>query len=133
MSPDSDDPGLRFKFVGYLGQARIPIQIDVGFGDVVVPEAKEIDFPTLLDMEPPRLSAYSLESVVSEKFQAALDLADLNSRMKDFYDIWMLSQSYSFDGLVLQSAIIATCSRRHTTIRAGAELFTQQFSDPPEK
>jgi predicted nucleotidyltransferase component of viral defense system len=99
----------------------------------VVPEAKEMDFPTLLDMDPPKVSAYSIESVVAEKFQAGLDLADLNSRMKDFYDIWVLSQRYSFDGLVLQNAIMATCARRNTSIQAGARLFTQQFSDRPEK
>jgi len=133
MSPDSEAPGLRFKFFGYLGQARIPMQIDVGFGDIVVPETKEIDFPTLLDMEPPKLLAYSLESVVAEKFEAALDLADLNSRMKDFYDIRALSHRYSFDGLVLQEAIVATCSRRNTPIHVKAELFSRRFADRPDK
>lgn len=111
LSQNSDYPGLRFKFTGYLGQAQIPIQIDVGFGDQVIPEIKEIEFPTLLGMEPPRVSAYSVESVVAEKFEAALDLADLNSRMKDFYDIWALSNSYEFDGKVLREAITTTCSR----------------------
>jgi predicted nucleotidyltransferase component of viral defense system len=133
MSSDSDYPGLRFKFIGYLGQAQIPMQIDVGFGDQVIPGIKEIEFPTLLGMEPPRVSAYSIESVVAEKFEAALDLADLNSRMKDFYDIWALSRSYSFDGKVLREAIIATCSRRQTTIETRADLFSAEFASRTEK
>ena len=133
MSPDSEYPSLRFKFLGNLGQAQIPMQIDVGFGDQVIPEIKEIEFPTLLDMEPPRVAAYSIESVIAEKFEAALDLADLNSRMKDFYDIWALSRSYSFDGKVLREAIIATCSKRQTAIETHASLFSAEFANRTEK
>jgi len=133
ISPDSEYPGLRFKFIGYLGQAKIPMQIDVGFGDIVTPEIREIEFPSLLGMETPRVSAYSIESVVAEKFEAALDLADLNSRMKDFYDIWALSLSNEFDGKVLREAIIATCSRRQTTIETQAELFSSDFANRTDK
>jgi predicted nucleotidyltransferase component of viral defense system len=133
LSPDSEYPGLRFKFIGYLGQAQIPMQIDVGFGDQVTPEIKEIEFPTLLGMEPPRVSAYSIESVVAEKFEAALDLADLNSRMKDFYDLWALSRSYDFDGKVLREAIIATSSRRQTAVKTQAELFSAEFANRTDK
>jgi predicted nucleotidyltransferase component of viral defense system len=75
LSRDLNYPSLRFRLTSYLGQAQIPIQIDVGFGDQVIPEIKEIEFPTLLGMEPPRVSAYSVESVIAEKFEAALDLA----------------------------------------------------------
>jgi len=133
MSPDSEYPGFRFKFTGNLGQAKIPIQIDVGFGDQVIPAIKEMEFPTLLDMEPPRVSAYSIESVVAEKFEAALDLADLNSRMKDFYDIWALSRSFSFNGKALQEAIIATCSRRQTAIETKSQLFSDEFANRNDK
>ena len=133
LSQDSDYPGLRFRFTGYLGQAQIPMQIDIGFGDQVIPEIKEIEFPTLLGMEPPRISAYSIESVVAEKFEAALDLADLNSRMKDFYDIWALSNSYEFDGNVLREAITATCSRRQTIIETQAEIFSAGFANRLDK
>jgi predicted nucleotidyltransferase component of viral defense system len=129
MSPDSEYPSFRFKFMGNLGQAKIPMQVDVGFGDQVVPAIKEIEFPTLLDMEPPIVLVYSIESVVAEKFEAALDLADLNSRMKDFYDIWTLSRSFAFDGKVLQEAIIATCSRRQTTIETQSQLFSDEFAN----
>ncbi len=133
MSPDSEYPGLRFKFLGYLGQARIPMQIDIGFGDHVVPDPKEIEFPTLLEMDPPIILSYSLETVISEKFETALDLADLNSRMKDFYDIWLLSQRHPFDGEIIQKAVTATCKRRKTTIRSDSEMFTEDFAERPDK
>jgi predicted nucleotidyltransferase component of viral defense system len=133
MSPHLEYPGARLKFIAQLGQASIPIQIDIGFGDEVVPAPKEMEFPTLLDMEPPVVNGYSLETIIAEKFEAALDLADLNSRMKDFYDIWALSQKFSFDGQLLQEAIAATCIRRKTIIRSDAEIFSKDFADRPEK
>lgn len=133
MSPNAGHQGIRFKFVGQLGQARIPMQIDVGFGDRVVPEPREVAFPTLLDMDPPLIVGYSMEAVVAEKFEAALDLADLNSRMKDFYDIWALSQKYSFDGPSLQEAITATCARRKTAISPEAEVFSKEFAEGSDK
>ena len=79
MSEDTEYPGIRLKFNAWLGKARIPMQIDVGFGDVVVPAAQEMSFATLLDMEPPVIRAYSAETIVAEKFEASLDLADINS------------------------------------------------------
>ena len=128
MAPDTEYPGIRLKFVGKLGNTRIPMQLDIGFGDVVVPDVKEMVFPTILDMEAPTILAYAIETIVAEKFEAALDLADLNSRMKDFYDLWVLSQKYSFDGRSLQEAITATCKRRGTIIRSDAEIFLTEFS-----
>jgi len=133
MSPDSDYPGIRFKFVARLGQARIPMQVDIGFGDPLVPAAIEMTFPTLLDMEPPVIMAYAIETIIAEKFEAALDLADLNSRMKDFYDIWVLSQKYSFQGGPLQEAIIATCTRRKTPISPNARIFSEEFVKRSDK
>ncbi|MCD4716224.1 MAG: nucleotidyl transferase AbiEii/AbiGii toxin family protein [Desulfobacterales bacterium] len=133
MSPDSEYPGVRFKFACHLGRARIPMQIDIGFGDQVVPSPREIEFPTLLDMEPPVIFGYSLETVIAEKFEAALDLADLNSRMKDFYDIWALRQKFSFDGQLLQEAIIATCNRRKTAIQSDANIFSTKFIERSDK
>lgn len=133
MAPDSEYPGVRLKFVGKLGKAKIPMRIDVGFGDAVVPDAKDMVFPTLLDMKAPTILAYAIETIIAEKFEAALDLADLNSRMKDFYDLWVLSQKYPFDGRSLQEAIIATCNRRGTTIRSDAEIFLTDFSQHVDK
>jgi len=133
MASDSESPGMRLKFSAQLGQARIPIQIDIGFGDEVVPTPKEITFPTLLDMEPPLINGYSLETMIAEKFEAALDLADVNSRMKDFYDIWGLSNKFPFSGRLLQEAIVATCKRRKTIVRSSAGIFSNDFSDRLEK
>ena len=133
MTPNTEYPGIRFKFAGRLGQARIPMQLDIGFGDAVVPDAIDMVFPTILDMEAPTILAYSIETIVAEKFEAALDLADLNSRMKDFYDLWVLSRKYSFDGRSLQKAITATCKKRGTIIRTDAEIFSTEFSQHVDK
>jgi predicted nucleotidyltransferase component of viral defense system len=133
MAPDSEYPGIRLKFVGKLGKAKIPMRIDIGFGDAVVPDAKDMVFPTLLDMKAPTILAYAIETIIAEKFEAALDLADLNSRMKDFYDLWVLSQKYFFAGRSLQEAIIATCNKRGTVIRSNAEIFSPEFSQHVDK
>ena len=87
----ADYEGVRIKFVGFLDNARIAMQLDVGFGDVVHPEAEENYYPTVLDFPAPRLRTYPRESVVAEKFQAMVFLGTLNSRMKDFFDIWLLA------------------------------------------
>jgi predicted nucleotidyltransferase component of viral defense system len=129
MAEDAEYPGIRLKFDAWLGKARIPIQIDIGFGDAVVPDALEMTFPTLLDMEPPIVKAYSIETIVAEKFEASLDLAELNSRMKDFYDIWILSRKYPFHGSTLQDAIMATCQRRSTPLSSNALIFSKEFAD----
>ena len=128
MAEEAEYPGMRLKFDAWLGKARIPMQIDVGFGDAVVPEAREMTFPALLDMEPPVVRAYSIETIVAEKFEASLDLAALNSRMKDFYDLWMLSRAYPFHGLTLQDAVMATCERRATPLSTRALIFSKEFA-----
>ncbi len=128
MAENAEYLGIRLKFYAWLGRARIPMQIDVGFGDAVVPDAREMTFPTLLDMEPPVIRAYSIETIVAEKFEASLDLAEINSRMKDFYDIWMLSHAYSFYGRPLQDSVTATCERRATALTAKALIFSKEFA-----
>ena len=133
MAEDAEYPGIRLKFDAWLGKARIPMQIDVGFGDAVVPDAREMTFPTLLDMEPPVVRAYSIETIVAEKFEASLDLAELNSRMKDFYDIWMLSRAYPFHGPTLQDAVMATCQRRATPLTSRALIFSKEFAAGADK
>jgi len=128
MAEDAEYPGIRLKFDAWLGKAKIPMQIDIGFGDAVVPGALEMTFPTLLDMEPPIVKAYSIETIVAEKFEASLELAELNSRMKDFYDIWILSRKYPFHGSTLQDAIMATCQRRSTPLSSQALIFSKEFA-----
>ncbi len=109
------------------------MQIDVGLGDIMIPGARDMTFPTVLDMEPPVVKAYSVETIIAEKFEASLNLAELNSRMKDFYDIWMLSRAYPFRGSTLQDAVIATCQRRATPPSSRSPIFSQEFADRSDK
>jgi hypothetical protein len=110
------------------------LQVDIGFGDVVTPEAKTVEYPTLLDFPAPSLRAYPKETVVSEKVQAMVALGILNSRMKDFYDVWTMSQEFKFGGKTLARAIRATFDRRKTLIpRATPVALTEEFAKTPEK
>lgn len=106
--------GVRVTLKAFLGKAKIPLQIDVGFGDVVTPQAEEIEFGGLLGFPPARMRAYPRESVIAEKLEAMVTLDLANSRMKDFYDLYQLSQEFAFDGRVLCEAISATFRRRGT-------------------
>ena len=126
--------GIRLTLVARLEQAEIPLQIDVGFGDVVTPTPKYVDFPTILDMPPPSLRVYSKESVISEKYEAMVRLGIANSRMKDFYDIWVLSKDFDFEGLMLAKAIKATFSTRQTALPKNTPVaFSGDFSGNPTK
>jgi len=89
---DEQYDGNRITLVAVLGNARIPIRIDIGFGDTVIPSPVKVEYPTLLDMPSPHLFVYPRETVVAEKFEAMVDLGIGNSRMKDFYDIWYLAK-----------------------------------------
>ena len=108
--------GLRIKTTATIGGAKIRVAIDIGFGDAVEPDAAEVELPVLLDLPPPSLRAYARETVIAEKFQALVMLGRANSRMKDLYDIWVLSRSYKFTGDGLARAIAATFARRKTEI-----------------
>jgi hypothetical protein len=108
--------GIRVQIEARLDSARIDVQVDVGFGDVIVPGPQEVDFPVLLDGPSPRIRVYSRESVVAEKLHAAALLGDANSRMKDFYDLYALSRLFAFDGLTLTRAIAETFERRRMSL-----------------
>lgn len=108
--------GQRIQLFAYLGNARIKVQIDVAFGDVITPHAEEIEYPTLLDFPSPHVRAYPKESVVSEKLEAIVTLGMPNSRMKDFYDVWAISKIFPFEGSTLARAIKRTFGRRKTPI-----------------
>lgn len=108
--------GIRIEFIAYIGKMRLNMQVDVGFGDVIVPGPIPIDFPALLEFPSPHLLAYSPESAIAEKFQAMVMLDSANSRMKDFYDIWLLARSHAFKGTLLSQAIHATFQRRQTPL-----------------
>lgn len=122
-------PGKRIGLRGRLGNARLDLQIDVGFGDAVTPEPAEIDYPALLDSPSPRVRAYPCETVIAEKLQALVAFGMAISRMKDFYDIWMLSKQFPFDGVSLSTAVRATFERRGTAIPAGVPTaLTDEFA-----
>ncbi len=108
--------GLRITLQAELARARLPIQIDLGFGDAVTPGPQTVDYPALLDAEPPRLRAYPPETVVAEKYQALTSLGFINTRMKDFFDLWAISETFAFDGPVFAQAIAATFARRETLL-----------------
>lgn len=108
--------GLRIETKAHLAGAKIKVQIDLGFGDAVTPDAMEIDYPVLLDSPVPRIRAYPKETVVAEKLQVIVALGMTNGRMKDFYDLWMMSRHFAFDGATLAKAIAATFGRRRTSL-----------------
>jgi hypothetical protein len=108
--------GVRVILTGFLGTAKIPIQLDFGFGDVVTPGPQSISYPTILDFPAPLLRGYPRETVIAEKFHAMVQLGTLNSRMKDFCDIWLLSRQFDFDADILGRALTATFSHRKTTL-----------------
>ena len=120
--------GLRMRFRAMLGVARIPMQIDIGFGNAIEPPATETDYPTLLDMPAPRLRAYPQEAVVAEKLHAMVVLGEHNSRYKDFYDLYVLARQFRFEGERLTRSIVATFERRRTPIGSALPVaFTAQF------
>lgn len=129
IKEDADYEGVRVRFIGRLGNARVAMQIDVGFGDVVIPGAQAITYPVLLDFPAPQLSGYPRETVVAEKFHAMVYLRTLNSRMKDFYDVWLLAQQFAFDGGLLAKAIAATFANRETAIDVAPIAFTPDFTE----
>jgi len=126
--------GQRVKVNVKLGNAKIRIQIDVGFGDAVTPKAKIISYPVLLDFPAPRVRAYPKESQIAEKLQSMVFLGMANSRMKDFYDIFILSKTFSFDGSTLVKAIKATFKRRDTQIPKDIPLaLSDEFANSTDK
>lgn len=127
ITEDADYEGIRVRFRGALDTARVHMQIDIDFGDVVYPKAEESDLPTLLDDTAPRLLCYSRESAIAEKFEAMVKLGELNSRMKDFYDIRLLSRQFDFVGENLAEAIRRTFNRRGTSFPDVFVAFTEVF------
>lgn len=127
IAHDADYQGRRVLFFGYLERMRIRMKIDIGFSDIVLPEPILINFPTALDMNPPILQGYTRESAIAEKFHAMVFLGIQNSRMKDFYDIYVLSMNYSFKGVHLSQALQGTFKRRHTNIPTSLIITSSSF------
>jgi hypothetical protein len=126
--------GIRVELVARVTNALVRLQVDVGFGDPITPEAAVVDFPALLDFPAPRLRAYPRETVVAEKLEAMVQLGMANSRMKDFYDIFVLARDFDFDGDLLTRAIRATFGRRKTPLSTSLPVaLTATFADDPTK
>jgi hypothetical protein len=126
--------GHRVQFTANLAEARIHLQVDIGYGDLITPEASYIDYPTLLEYPAPKIRAYPKESVVSEKVQAMVALGMVNSRLKDFYDIWIISKEFGFEGQTLVESIIGTFNRRSTDIPISLPTaLTEEFANDAEK
>lgn len=129
IKEDTDYGGVRVRFRGFLERTRIVMQIDVGFGDVIYPKPKTINYPVILDLPQPHLKGYTVESVVSEKFETMVKLGLLNSRMKDFYDIWLMLRRFDFNGAKLTEALKRTFSHRKTPFPEDKTLFAEEIYD----
>jgi hypothetical protein len=133
IKEDADYEGVRVQFHATLAKARIPMQLDIGFGDVITPGPTEVVYPTMLGFPAPVLRAYPKETVIAEKLEAIAVLGVLNSRMKDYYDLALLSRMYQFDGEPLGRAILATFRHRGTTIEAEPIGLTRAYWDDPAR
>jgi len=126
--------GVRLYIDASFHTVRQRIQIDVGFGDIVIPVVQELEYPILLDdMQVPVIQAYSKETVIAEKFQAMIELSVVNSRMKDFYDVYKLLAENEFDNDTLEEAIKATFANRETSYTENHALFTAEFATNPQR
>lgn len=126
IAEEAEYAGVRIRLAGTLGTAKLTLQLDVGFGDVVHPGPGMITFPTLIDLPAPRLKGYSRESVIAEKYHTMIHRHMLNSRLKDYYDVWMLARQFDYQGSLLAEAIYKTFAHRDTPLGRG---FSQGFSD----
>ncbi len=126
--------GVRVKFDAILAGAQIPMQVDIGFGDAVLPEPQLASFPVLLPMSAPVIRAYPRDASIAEKFQAMVALDIRNSRMKDFYDIWFMASTWTFEMASLRRSIIASFQRRGTDLPENVPFaLTDEFLDDPQK
>jgi predicted nucleotidyltransferase component of viral defense system len=133
IAEDADYEGIRVRFRGSLGTARIVMQLDIGFGDVVIASTEPTSYPVLLDFPAPHLRGYSRESTIAEKFEAMVKLGILNSRMKDFFDIWLMSRQFDFNGATLAEAVLKTFYTRGTKIPAEPLALRDTFAEDATK
>lgn len=125
--------GVRVHITARLGQAREKLQVDVGFGETITPRAVKTRYPTLLGGDSPELLGYPLETVIAEKFEAMIKLETVNSRMKDFFDLWQLPGSRSFHGESLQQALLRTFEHRKTEFNPATVVFKENFRTDPTR
>lgn len=127
---DLEYGGVRVQTHAVIDGARIPIQVDIGFGDIITPAPVEIDYPVLLDSPVPHLRAYPVETVIAEKLNAMVTLGIANSRLKDFYDLWLISRTFEFDHAALFAAVQRTFERRATPMPTDIPTgLTNQYAE----
>ena len=129
-----DYVGTRLSIVATLDTIKQPLKIDIGFGDVLVAEPKIITYqPEINTLKAPKIKAYSIETVIAEKFQAMIDLSELNSRLKDFYDVYGLLTKHDINQELLSSSILATFKNRGTGYIENHPLFTPEFASDAKR
>ena len=134
ISEESEYGGTRITFNGFLTNARIPLQFDIGIGDAITPAPELTDFPVLLDGPAPQLKTYPMVTAIAEKAEVMITRGIINSRMKDFYDIWLLSELFDHDYSILCKAIRNTFTRRKVPIPTKMpDAWTSQFATSPIK
>jgi hypothetical protein len=133
ITGEADYAGRRVRFTGALGVIKIPMQIDIGFGDSLVPAPTWIDTPSLLGYAPVRMLGYAPETSIAEKTHAIIQLGMLNSRMKDFYDIRLLERTVSLDEDGLVAALAATFTQRGTHVPVESVVFAEDFFEDATK
>lgn len=133
ITEDAKYEGVRATFQCNHGNGKIPMQIDISFSDVITPGPVQIDYPTVLDMPAPRLRSYNRETAIAEKFEAMVKLGELNSRMKDFFDLWTLAAGQSFNGALLAEAVQKTFEQRGTSLTPEAVCFQSAFGKSKTK
>lgn len=133
IKDDAEYNGVRVKLIGYVKNSKANIQVDIGFGDIMVPEAEESKLPTLLEYPAPNLRTYPVYSVISEKLQAMYSLGEANSRMKDFYDLWNISKNKKLNEKLLHDAVMATFNNRDTEFTSTPIIFENEFIQDVER
>ena len=133
IQEDADYSGVRTRFIGQVHGARVHMQIDIGFGDVMTPGPETLTYPTILDFPAPKLFGYSRETVVAEKLQALVQLRMFNTRMKDYFDLWLLSRQSELDKEVMATAIKRTFANRGMEIDPSPIGLSSAFGDDPTK
>jgi predicted nucleotidyltransferase component of viral defense system len=130
IKEDQEYEGVRVNLIGMLGRSRQPLQIDVGFGDAITAGPVKLEFPTLLNLDGPNaptILAYSIETVVAEKFEAMVSLGEVNTRYKDFYDIWKIAHTEQLEAKVLREALMNTFTRRGTKLERASSVFAHEY------
>lgn len=130
---DGNYQGVRISVTAHLERTKERLQIDVGFGDAVIPTPMKMTYPVILELEAPELLTYSIESLVAEKFEAMISLADFNSCMKDFYDVYRVLPANNYDEEVLQKAIAGTIARRNTSLSTNHAIFSVHFEEDEKR